>query len=78
MRKAFKALDSFGPVGPLFKSLGMFAHHVMEVRDFRVDGSISGMPRGSTAVLCIAFCAPERPFLPANTRWDRNSWKRHV
>ena len=72
MRKAFKALDSFGPVGPLFKSLGMLAHHVMEVRDFRVDGSIS------TAVLCIAFCAPERPFLPANTRWDRNSWKRHV
>ena len=35
---AFKALDSFGPVGPLFKSLGMFAHHVMEVRDSRVEG----------------------------------------
>jgi len=31
---AFKALDSFGPVGPL----GMFAHHVMEVRDSRVEG----------------------------------------
>ena len=35
---ALKALDSFGPVGPLFKSLGMFAHHVMEVRDSRVEG----------------------------------------
>jgi hypothetical protein len=35
---AFKVLDSFGPVGPLFKSLGMFAHHVMEVRDSRVEG----------------------------------------
>jgi hypothetical protein len=35
---AFKALDSFGPVGPLFKSLGMLAHHVMEVRDSRVEG----------------------------------------
>jgi hypothetical protein len=34
---AFKALDSFGPVGPLFKSLGMFVHHVIEVRDSRVE-----------------------------------------
>ena len=35
---ALRALDSFGPVGPLFKSLGMFAHHVIEVRGSRLEG----------------------------------------
>ena len=35
---AFSALENFGPVGPLFKCLGMFIHFVGEVKAARGEG----------------------------------------
>ena len=35
---ALDILDSFGPVGPLFKALGAFVHFVGEVREARGEG----------------------------------------